>query len=150
MPRIANIFTEEYADESDRAGFRWRGARIGLLVGAAKIGATVYELADGDWSFPYHFHHGVEEWCWVLRGTPLLRSPDGERELREGDVVCFALGAPGAHALRGPGRVMLFSCGAPPYISVYPDSDKVGVRPGPGGDRLMFRRGDAVDYWEGE
>jgi hypothetical protein len=33
----------------------------------------------------------------------------------------------------------------------YPDSDKLGVRPPGGGpDRLDFRRGDAVDYWDGE
>jgi hypothetical protein len=30
----------------------------------------------------------------------------------------------------------------------YPDSDKIGA--GPPWDRLYFRRGDAVDYWEGE
>jgi hypothetical protein len=37
-------------------------------------------------------------------------------------------------------------------VSVYPDSDKIGVRPpgGSGPDRLDFRRGDAVDYWDGE
>jgi hypothetical protein len=34
---------------------------------------------------------------------------------------------------------------------VYPDSDKLGVRPPAGGpDRLDFRRRDAVDYWDGE
>ena len=36
-------------------------------------------------------------------------------------------------------------------VSVYPDSDKLGVRPPGGGpDRLDFRRRDAVDYWDGE
>jgi uncharacterized cupin superfamily protein len=37
---------------------------------------------------------------------------------------------------------------------VYPDSDKIGTRPGrtgvPGLDDLDFRRQDAVDYWYGE
>jgi hypothetical protein len=38
-----------------------------------------------------------------------------------------------------------------PSVSVYPDSDKLGVRPPGGGpDRLDFRRRDAVDYWDGE
>jgi len=32
---------------------------------------------------------------------------------------------------------------------VYPDSDKVGVRAA-GEEPLNFRRGDAVEYWEGE
>jgi hypothetical protein len=30
----------------------------------------------------------------------------------------------------------------------YPDSDKLGA--GPPHERLFFRRGDAVDYWDGE
>jgi hypothetical protein len=36
-------------------------------------------------------------------------------------------------------------------VSVYPDSDKLGIRPSGGGpDRLDFRRDDAVGYWDGE
>jgi hypothetical protein len=41
-----------------------------------------------------------------------------------------------------------------PAVVVYPDSDKLGTRPGPRGthraDNLDFRRSDAVDYWDGE
>jgi hypothetical protein len=33
-----------------------------------------------------------------------------------------------------------------PGVAIYPDSDKVGVFP----PNELFRRGDAVDYWEGE
>ena len=36
-------------------------------------------------------------------------------------------------------------------VSVYPDSDKLGVRPRGGGPNVLnFRRGDAVGYWDGE
>jgi hypothetical protein len=44
----------------------------------------------------------------------------------------------------------MLSANRSPSIAVYPDSDKVGTRPPDDGDRLDFRRGDAVDYWEGE
>jgi hypothetical protein len=38
-----------------------------------------------------------------------------------------------------------------PAISVYPDSDKVGVWPGGGAEDFMFHRRDAnVEYYEGE
>jgi hypothetical protein len=39
-----------------------------------------------------------------------------------------------------------------PEVVVYPDSDKVGARDWveSEGLRLNWRRGDAVDYWEGE
>ncbi|MGI9185857.1 MAG: hypothetical protein ACR2GZ_13020 [Solirubrobacteraceae bacterium] len=39
----------------------------------------------------------------------------------------------------------------PVSMVVYPDSDKLGLRPPAApDDRLNFRRGDAVDYWDGE
>jgi uncharacterized cupin superfamily protein len=90
----------------------------------------------------------------VVAGSPTLRDPAGEHGLAPGDLVCFPSGPDGAHAVRGPGRVAMFSGAAAAgaaSISVYPDSDKLGVRPTGGGpDRLDFRRDDAVDYWDGE
>jgi uncharacterized cupin superfamily protein len=155
VPRF-NILTGELDAESTRDGFRWRGARVGDRLGSSRIGATVYELEEGQRTFPYHYHHGVEEWLYVIAGTPTLRTPGGERELKAGDMVCFPVGPDGAHTVTGPGRIMLFSANREPSISVYPDSDKLGARPGPtnddrsSADRLNFRRGDHVDYWDGE
>jgi uncharacterized cupin superfamily protein len=136
--------------ESSRPGYRWRAARVGDQLGAERIGASLYELAEGEQTFPYHFHHGVEEWLYVLAGAPTVRTPSGERVLAPGDVVSFPASAHGAHVVRGPGRVLLISANASVSISVYPDADKLGTRPAEAADRLNFRRRDAVDYWEGE
>jgi uncharacterized cupin superfamily protein len=117
------------------------------------MGATLYELPAGERTFPYHYHRGIEEWLIVVAGSPTLRTPEGEQQLREGDVVCFRSGPEGAHQVTGPGRVLIVSNLTYPSVSVYPDSDKVGTRPSPDPDdpdRLNFPRGDAVDYWEGE
>ena len=70
--------------------------------GAQQIGGCVYELADGERTYPYHFHHGMEEWLVVLSGSPTLRDPDGERVLRPGDVVCFPVGPEGGHQVTRP------------------------------------------------
>ena len=148
--RVANVFRPEWTWERDREGYRGRAVRIGDAIGAAAIGAAVYELDDGQRSWPYHYHHGVEEWLLVLDGEPTVRTPDGERTLRRGDLVCFGSGAEGAHAVTGPGRVLIFSSVADTSVAVYPDSDKIGSRPADDADRLDFRRADAVDYWEGE
>jgi uncharacterized cupin superfamily protein len=88
----------------------------------------------------------MEEWLIVVAGTPTLRDADGERALGVGDAVCFPTGPRGAHQVRGPGTVLLLSATRPLEAIEYPDSDKVGVRP-PGG---VFRKEDAVDYWDGE
>jgi uncharacterized cupin superfamily protein len=150
--RRFNVFTGELTDGGERAGFGWRGRRgIGVELGAERIGASLFEIPDGELSFPYHYHHGVEEWLYVLAGSPILRTPDGERTLASGDRVRFPTGPAGAHSVRGPGRLLMFSANQSPSISVYPDSQKIGTRPGDDRtDRLDFRRADSVDYWDGE
>jgi uncharacterized cupin superfamily protein len=145
-----NFLFDELDANQNRDGFSWSASRVGDKLGAEKIGASLYELAEGQRTFPYHYHHGVEEWLYVLSGGPLLRTPDGDRTLRPGDLACFNSGPRGAHVITGPGRVLIFSANAAPSIAVYPDSDKVGARPGSREDHLNFRRADAVDYWDGE
>ena len=145
-----NVFSGVIEPGFEREGYGARRQHVGPLVGSERIGASVYELDEGQQTFPYHFHHGVEEWLLVLDGTPTLRAPGGKRALRWGDLVCFPSGPEGAHAVRGPGRIVIFSTGRRPSVSVYPDSDKVGVRGAGEEEHLDFRRGDAVDYWEGE
>ena len=148
---VFNLATGELGrDHGDIDGWRARSQRIGNRLGAEDIGGTVYELEDGQRVWPYHYHHGVEEWLLVIDGAPLLRGPDGERVMRPGDIVCFPSGDAGAHDVRGPGRFLLVSAAQPTSVCVYPDSDKVGTRPATGDDRLDFRRADAVGYWEGE
>jgi uncharacterized cupin superfamily protein len=144
--RRTNIFSPEFDHSSDREGYRWRGLRVGRTIGSKRMGASLYELADGERSYPYHFHHGIEELLIVLEGAPVLRGEDGERTLRAGDVVSFPTGPAGAHQVRGPGRVLILSSSCSPETVEYPDSGKVGARP-PG---KIFRLADATDYWEGE
>ena len=110
----------------------------------------VYELPDGERSFPYHYHHGVEEWLIVLGGSPTVRTPDGKRTLQLGDVLCFASGSARRPRRRRARPRPDPLGGALPAISVYPDSDKLGTRPADDDDRLNFRRDSAVDYWDGE
>lgn len=144
--RRFNLLSPEFDHSSEREGYRWRGARIGKAVGSERIGASLYELPDGERTYPYHFHHGMEEWLLVVSGTPMLRGPDGERALRAGDLVCFPVGPDGGHQVRGPGTILILSANRSPETVEYPDSGKVGARP-PG---KIFRAADAVDYWEGE
>jgi uncharacterized cupin superfamily protein len=146
--RKFNIFTPAFDHASDRKGYRWRGAKVGKAVGGDEIGACLYELADGERTYPYHLHHGNEEWLFVAAGTPTVRTPDGERTLRAGDLVAFPRGPGGGHSVTGPGTVLLLSEKHLPDVVEYPDSGKVGVRHH--GASQNFLATDAVGYWEGE
>jgi len=141
-----NIAAVELDRTLDEAGFHHAAARIGPRLGANRIGAGVYHAEAGVPIWPYHYHHGIEEWLYVVAGAPVLREPAGERTLRPGDLMCFPAGHVGAHTLKGPGRFVIFSTGSPrrPYMSVYPDSDKAS---GPAG---ILLRSSAVGYWHGE
>jgi uncharacterized cupin superfamily protein len=152
VPERFNLLSGQLDLEQERPGFNWRAVRVGDRIGGSRIGGTIFELGPGERVCPYHFHHGVEELVLVLAGEPLLRTPAGERTLQAGDLVAFPRGPEGAHSLQGPGRILLLSANREPSISAYPDSDKLGTRPGSGapGDGLNFRRADAVDYWDGE
>jgi len=133
--------------EETPPGFAFSELSASERTGDELIGASLYEFEPANQLWPYHFHTGNEEWALVVSGTPTLRTPQGERELRAGDVVGFPQGEKGAHTFynRGsrPSRIVIFSTLRSGYCT-YPDSDKVT-----GGGRV-FRRGDAVDYWDGE
>ena len=153
--RKANIGNPEFKHSGeDPEGFDSGMYRMGPMVGANLLGATVYELAPGNGICPYHYEYGEEEWLIVLQGTPLIRTPEGEERLETWDVVCFPSGPDGAHSVRNdtdePARVLMFSNVEHPAATVYPDSDKVAIWTGNEADNVMVRKSSRVDYWDGE
>jgi len=134
-----------------KEGFEWRRKR----TAGENLGASVYELPPGQRTFPYHYELGSDELLVVLSGTPTLRDPKGEHELRPGDCVLFSSGPEGAHQIvntsEEPARVLLVSNLLLPRAAVQPDSNKIMIRWGPSpDDSAWFQRADAADYWEGE
>jgi uncharacterized cupin superfamily protein len=90
----------------------------------------MYELRPGE-EMVFHYHVQREELLIVLQGRLSLRSANGWEELPEGEVVAFPRGETGAHGYRndgeGPVRVLVISEMNGPNISVYPDTNQVGI-----------------------
>jgi uncharacterized cupin superfamily protein len=118
-----NVWTNEWdsGPEDDWSGGRASSKR---LAPAGMLGASVYELPPEGYAI-YHFHHGSEELLVVLRGKPTLRTPDGERQLDEGDAVYFPAGPEGAHGLANrtpePVRYLMAGTRQSPEVVEYPD-----------------------------
>lgn len=138
-----NIFSETFEGRLD----------VSQALGSAATAMFVYDVAPGEGSSPYHYEY-EEEWLLVVDGTLVLRAPDGEHTLQRGDLVHFPPGPDGAHKImnRGdaPARTLVFSSARVPAVSVYPDSDKIGVWSGNEVDELIFERGSAVPWSHGE
>lgn len=146
---VINVVSCAPDETFGRGAFDSRVFDLTERLGAAIIGASVWEMRAGAKQGPYHYHDGVEEWLYVVSGAPILRDPDGERVLEPGELIAFAAGPAGAHTTHGPGRIVIFSAGArgwgEAFLSVYPDSDKIAAKP-----RVIFRRADAIESWRGE
>ena len=138
-----NIFSERFDGRLD----------VARAVGSADTAMYVYDVAPGEGSSPYHYEY-EEEWLLVLDGTLVLRAPDGEHTLERGDLVHFPPGPEGAHKVMNrtdvAARTLVFSSSRVPAVSVYPDSDKIGVWSGHEPDELIFERGSAVPWAHGE
>jgi uncharacterized cupin superfamily protein len=123
-----------------------------MILGRA---AARIEYPPGQATFPYHYELGNDELLVVVSGTPTLRTPQGERELRSGDCIHFPSGEAGAHQVtnraEAEARVLLISNLSMPRGAVQVDSRKMMIRWGAGSDeRAWFPIDAATDYWEGE
>ncbi len=154
----ANIFGEEWERSVEHGGFGVRGNRVGAAAGSRQLGMGVFELAPGKRNMPYHAHFGIEELLVVLTGRPTLRTPDGERELIEGDVVAFPAGRAGAHQLinRGDGavRYLMISTRSQADVIEYPDSGRISAQGGEWGSAdavaYMLSTAQQLGYFDGE
>jgi uncharacterized cupin superfamily protein len=153
-PPTVNVNEVEVHDEPRAPeGYRRRATSVGPILGAERLGASVYEMDPGDATAPYHYEGVEEEWLVVLSGTPMPRDPDGEHPLATGDLVCFPIGPDGAHKVinrsDSAARVLILATQPANDVSicVYPDSEKVGVWPWPA---MRLRITEPLDYWDGE
>ena len=128
--------------------------RIVVGKGDSKgLEVSVYEVPPGKSAVPYHYHLQNEEVFFILSGTGVLKSPDGERTVTAGDFLYFPAGGNGAHKLTnasGSEKLIYLDVDTlhDPEVAFYPDSEKVGVFGSQA--RLILPVSAQVDYYEGE
>jgi uncharacterized cupin superfamily protein len=155
-----NINEPVFDEPREHPGFRCKRARVSRQAGSEKLGLSLWELPPpppGEAAYPYHDHLTEEELLLVLDGAPSLRTPEGWRDLAQGEVVAFLRGEHGAHQLVNRTgetvRFLAFSPNGEPDIVIRPDSGTLGAyerQADGGGLRAVFRTSDSVDYYDGE
>ncbi|QFU83284.1 cupin domain-containing protein [Natronorubrum aibiense] len=147
--------------ELEHGEMRVRRKQLGEHTDGDELGCSLYELPAGHESWPYHYHTANEEAMYVLAGTGMLRLADEPHSLTAGDYVSFPADETGGHKVINDSdetlRYLVVSTMNEPDVTVYPDSEKLGVfvgaPPGTRSDRSLhgYYPIDAdVDYWEGE
>ena len=129
---MPNIYEPEFDVEQDRPPYVWQRARLGRAAGSERLGASLFHVPPGATTFPLHAHLHNEELLVVVTGTPTLRTLEGERTLKPGDVVAFPAGRAGAHELRNASEevasLLIVSTMLAPEINLFPDTDELWVR----------------------
>jgi len=145
-----------------RKSYEWSRKSVTAHSDAEKIGASIYEIPPGKRAWLFHFHHANEELFYVLNGSGVIRTIDGEKSVQEGDFISAPAGEEGSHQFVNTGdeplRYIATSTMIEPDIVEYPDSDKMFVMSGqaPGGDKSkrrisgVYRKSDTADFWEDE
>lgn len=114
---------------------------------------TVYEIPPMKSAYPYHYHLRDEETFYIISGTGVLKTPDGERPVSAGDLLFFPAGSEGAHKLTNASETeklvyIDFDVIHDLDVAVYPDSGKIGVW-GKNVNRV-YRMDENTDYYDGE
>ncbi len=120
---------------------------------AEKTGVSIYEIPPKQSAYPYHYHHKNEEVFYIISGEGLLKTPEGERTVKAGDLLFFPANEKGAHKLTNASDTenLIYLDVDVVHdldVAVYPDSGKIGVW-GKNVNRI-YRVEDDVDYYAGE
>lgn len=142
-------------------GSRFGGMRqrVGIRLGAKKLGYSFFIVSPGYAAFPYHAHSGNEEMIYITEGEGILRLGAEQLPVSAGTFVACPPGPDYPHQLINTGtkelRYLVVSSMDYPDISVYPDSKKIGAyitsARGPHvGFRALYRKDQNVNYYDGE
>jgi len=113
-----------------------------------------YELPPGKSTCPFHYHTVNEEVFYIISGSGILETPDGEYPIKAGDIFVCPAGKSGAHKITNSSEkenlvYLDVDTNKTPDIAYYPHSNKVGIRTADG-VRDNFSLDSTIDYYDNE
>jgi len=99
---------------------------------ATKCRANFVEVDPGNYAYGYHYHEANEEVFYIISGTGVVRTNDGEIHVKAGDVIAFPAGKKGAHVMKNESEneklvYIDFGTTIVPEIVHLPDFNKIMV-----------------------
>ncbi len=115
---------------------------------------ALYEIPPQKANYPYHYHTNSTEVFYIIRGSGMLKTPDGDKIIRAGDVIVCPPTEKAAHKIINDSETetLLYldvDTKSGTDVAFYPDSGKVGVLV-EGRRGKFYKENEDVPYYEGE
>lgn len=115
---------------------------------------AIYEIPPQKANYPYHYHLKSEEVFYIISGSGILETPNGNKTIGAGDIIVCPPTEQGAHRIVNSSlteNLVYFECDtvSSPEVVFYPRSEKVGIIV-QGKSSTFFKRNSKVPYYEGE
>ncbi|MDF2608673.1 MAG: cupin 2 conserved barrel protein [Lachnospiraceae bacterium] len=115
---------------------------------------AIYEIPPMKSNYPYHYHIANTEVFYIISGQGILRTPNGDRNIKSGDFIVCPPSEKGAHKIINSSdsevlKYIDFDTTNSPDIVRYPDSDKTGIILH-NQSSVFFKNEDKANYYDGE
>ena len=67
-----------------------------------KCSANFVEVEPGNYAYGYHYHEDNEEVFYIIKGKAIVKTENGDINLKEGDAICFPANVEGSHVVSNP------------------------------------------------
>jgi uncharacterized cupin superfamily protein len=128
---VKNVETLE-GQKIDRDGNKFMVKTIISDEEATKCRANFVEVEPGNYAYGYHYHETNEEIFFIINGKGVVRTIDGEIQVKAGDGIGFPTGEKGAHVIKNESAkeklvYIDFGTTISPEIVHLPDLNKIMV-----------------------
>lgn len=112
-----------------------------------------YEILPKKYNYPYHYHLENTEVFYIIKGSGVLETSKGNKEIKAGDIIVCPPGEEGAHRIYNSSSETLnyidFDTTNSPDVIKYPKSNKTGIIIH-NQSSTFYKDGTEVDYYDGE
>lgn len=115
---------------------------------------AIYDIPPQKSNYPYHYHTKDDEIFYIIKGIGTLETPEGNKEIKAGDIIICPPCDKGAHKLTNISSTetlsyIEFDITHKPEVVIYPHTNKIGVI-GLEEDNIFFQKDTRVNYYDGE
>jgi uncharacterized cupin superfamily protein len=107
--------------------------KLTTIVNSKHFVFDIRKLEPGKYSTPYHFHRNAEELMMIISGSMTVRSPQGLKIAKQGQLIFCEIGETSAHQFYNHSDVPCIYLDLMSTVGLdvceYPDSGKIYISP---------------------